>query len=219
MPFHRVFANLFGQDTEIAEAVFCAVLLTMIVAFVLSWQRRRHDKPPWKKSSMHLVEGLYAVALLGMAIFLINASFSANGKDFPGHDPKPALSVKVTGYQWCWRFHYLGRSVTVNGQCEGGSLPTLVLPAGEPVRLEVTSADVVHAFWVPYWRIKTYAYPGHVNDLDVTMTRDGRWIGRCANICGMYHYEMDFWVKAVPPAQFGTFLHAHGASVAAASGS
>jgi cytochrome c oxidase subunit 2 len=84
--------------------------------------------------------------------------------------------------------------------------------------VEVTSADVVHAFWVPYLRFKIYAYPGHWNNFTVTLRHDGRWIGRCAQICGLLHYEMDFYVKAVPPATFDKFLHARGGSPMAVNG-
>jgi cytochrome c oxidase subunit 2 len=118
--------------------------------------------------------------------------------------------VQVTGYQWCWRFHYAGQPVTVDGQCPGGPLPVLVLPTGRPVELDVTSADVVHAFWVPYLRFKMYAYPGHTDRFTLTLAHPGRWIGRCAQLCGLYHYGMDFYLQAVSPAAFEVFLHAHG---------
>jgi cytochrome c oxidase subunit 2 len=82
----------------------------------------------------------------------------------------------------------------------------LVVPAGEPVRLDVTSADVIHAVWVPQWDMKLYAYPGIVQSLTVTIPRDGRWIGRCAQLCGLFHYDMDFWLQAVPAAAFKSYL-------------
>jgi cytochrome c oxidase subunit 2 len=70
-----------------------------------------------------------------------------------------------------------------------------VLPTGRPVEIDVTSTDVIHAVWVPYLEYKIYAYPDHVNRFTVTLTHDGRWIGRCAQICGLYHYAMDFWLR------------------------
>lgn len=85
-----------------------------------------------------------------------------------------------------------------------------MLPAGEPVELQVTSTDVVHAFWVSYLRVKAYAYPGHVDSFTITVPHPGTWTGRCAQLCGLLHYEMDFELKAVPPAVFRQFLQAHG---------
>jgi cytochrome c oxidase subunit 2 len=64
-----------------------------------------------------------------------------------------------------------------------------------------------------------YAYPGQVNKFTVTLTRSGRWIGRCAQLCGLYHYEMDFWLRAEPPSQFSQWLGAHGGTALAGSGS
>lgn len=82
----------------------------------------------------------------------------------------------------------------------------LVVPAGQPVRLDVTSTDVIHAVWMPQWRFKLYAYPGHVNSSTLTIPRAGRWISRCAQLCGLYHFQMWFWLQAVPPAQFQSYL-------------
>jgi cytochrome c oxidase subunit 2 len=53
---------------------------------------------------------------------------------------------------------------------------------------------------VPYLRTKMYAYPGHVNRLTVTLPHTGRRIGRCAQLCGLYHYQMDFYLQAESPA-------------------
>jgi cytochrome c oxidase subunit 2 len=129
----------------------------------------------------------------------------ANARDFPD-PPKPAATVQVTGYQWCWRFAYEGTPRTVTGQCEGGSPPVLVVPAGKPVRIDVTSADVIHAFWLPDQRFKINAYPGQVNTFTITFPKPGTWIGRCAQVCGLYHFDMDYYVQAVPAAAFATFL-------------
>jgi cytochrome c oxidase subunit 2 len=54
-----------------------------------------------------------------------------------------------------------------------------------------------------------------VNSFTITVDREGRWIGRCAQFCGLYHYLMDFWVQAVPPAQFSRWLHAQAATAGA----
>jgi heme/copper-type cytochrome/quinol oxidase subunit 2 len=218
VPFRRAFGQLFTQDTTIAWVVFWLVAAALIVAFVLSWYRNRTGKAASRKSTANRVEITYLAALTGMAVFLVISSFAANAKDFPSSDPKPAMRVQVTAFQWCWRFRYTGQPVTVTARCQGGPLPTLVLPTGRPVELDVTSTDVVHAFWVPYLREKMYAYPGQTNKFTVTLADTGRWIGRCAQLCGLYHYEMDFYLKAVPPSQFDQWLRAHNGSASAGGG-
>jgi cytochrome c oxidase subunit 2 len=213
MPFRSQFASLFGQDTTIAWVVFGLVCLALLVAIGLSWWRRHRGRPAAGKAEANRLELSYVAALVGIVVFLVISSFAANGKE--SADPAVAYRVQVIGFQWCWRFSYVGEPVTVNGQCGGGThtpgpLPVLVLPARQPVELEVASSDVVHAFWVPYLKYKTYAYPGHVNKFTVTMPETGRWIGRCAQLCGVYHFQMDFWLQVVPPAQFRQFLASGG---------
>jgi cytochrome c oxidase subunit II len=214
MPFQGEFDSLFRQDAVIAAAVFVLVVLALAGALALSWRRRRQGRPASPRASADRVEVGYVAVLSVLAVFLIATSFAANARDFPS--VKPALRVAVTAYQWCWSFRYIpsgsgaGRTVTagraVAGQCHEGAPPVLVLPTGKPVELDVTSVDVVHAFWIPALRLKTTAYPGHTDSVTVTVPRAGRWPGRCANLCGIYHYDMNFTVEAVPPAAFSQFL-------------
>lgn len=208
MPFRSAFSQLFAQDTTIAGVVFFLVAAAMFGAVLLSRRRRRRGQEPSKRAEANRLEAGYVLALAGIVGFLIFSSLTQNHRETD--PPKPALRVQVIAYQWCWRFHYEGQPVTVNGQCRGGPLPTLVLPVGRPVELDVTSIDVIHAFWVPYLRYKIYVYPDHVNSFTVTLTRSGRWIGRCAQICGLYHYQMDFYLQAVSPAAFSSFLRSAG---------
>jgi cytochrome c oxidase subunit 2 len=205
-----VFDQLFSQDTTIAAVVFGLVVLAMLVAFLLSRRRRKRGQDPSKRSKADRLEIGYVTALAAVVAFLIVSSLSANGRELPD-PPKPAVRVEVVAFQWCWRFHYEGQPVTVNGQCTNGSYPTLVLPAGQTVELDVTSIDVIHAFWLPYLRFKMYAYPGHTNSFTTTLSHTGRWLGRCALLCGLYHYQMDFYVQVVSPAAFDRFLRTNAA--------
>jgi cytochrome c oxidase subunit II len=206
VPFNTAFSQLFSQDAIIAWVVFGLVILVMTGAMAYSWYRGRKGQGPLKLAKANRVELSYLGALAGMAVFLVISSFAANAKDYPS-PPRPAATVAVTGYQWCWRFHYLGTPVTATGQCQGlRSLPVLVVPAGEPVRLNLTSSDVIHAVWMPQWDFKLYAYPGHVSSATLTIPRAGKWMNRCAQLCGLYHYEMDFWLQAVPPSAFQRYL-------------
>lgn len=210
MPFQSAFHQLFTQNASIAAAVFLLVIMAMVGAFLLSRRRRRRGQDPSRRAEANRLEIGYVLALAGIVGFLVYSSFAANAREFP--ETKAPLRIQVTGYQWCWRFHYEGQPVTIDGQCNDGPLPTLMLPVGRPVELDVTSVDVVHAFWVPYLRFKMYAYPGHVNSFTVTLAHPGRWIGRCAQLCGLYHYGMDFYLRGVPQAAFDRFLQANGGS-------
>jgi cytochrome c oxidase subunit 2 len=210
MQFRDAFSQLFTQNVTIAWVVFGLVGFAMAGAMIHSWLRGRRGREPSRRAKANRVELGYLTVLAGIAVFLIVSSFTANARVFPrGDPPGPATAVRVTGYQWCWRFQYEGTAVTADGQCQGDDparLPVLTVPAGSPVRLDVTSSDVIHAVWVPQWRFKLYAYPGHVQSLTVTIPRPGQWIGRCAQLCGLDHFQMDFVLRAVPPAAFRNYL-------------
>jgi cytochrome c oxidase subunit 2 len=211
-----VFGQIFSLWSAIAGVVFLLVLVAMAAAMITSWRKRRRGAAPARREHWHVLEAAFGLALAGIAAFLVVGSFSANGADFPRTAPKPAVQVQVTAFQWCWRFHYAGQPVTVTGSCQDGRYPVLVVPSGEPVEFDVTSVDVVHAFWVPYLDTKVDAFPGHVDRFTVTLARDGQWIGRCAQFCGLYHYEMDVYLRVLPPAQFSRWLHARGGATAGA---
>lgn len=204
MPFQSAFAQLFTQNAVIASVVFCLVLAALGGALLLAWRRRRQGRPPSRRATADRLELGYVTVLVAIVAFLVTTGFMANARDFPSH--KAALAVRVIGYQWCWRFAYEGTPVAVTGQCGTSHRPVLVVPAGEPVRYDVTSSDVLHAFWLPEFRVKMYAYPGRTGSFTITIPRPGQWTGRCAQLCGLYHYDMDFTVRAVPPAAFRSFL-------------
>jgi cytochrome c oxidase subunit 2 len=208
MPFRGAFSQLFTQDDSIAAVVFLLVVVALGTALLLGRRRRRRGQEPSQRAEANRLEIGYVALLVAIVAFLVASSFLANAREFPA--ARPAVRVQVVAFQWCWQFRYEGQPVTVTGSCQGGSFPTLVLPAGQPVELDVTSIDVVHAFWLPYLRFKMNAYPGHVNAFTTTLTRTGRWLGRGAQLCGLYHYEMDFYVQVVSPDSFGRFLQAHG---------
>ena len=75
-------------------------------------------------------------------------------------------------------------------------------------RIVLTSADVIHAFWVPDFLFKKDNIPGRTNEFDLTVTEAGDYIGRCAEFCGLEHDRMTFRVRAVPDADFNAALAA-----------
>jgi cytochrome c oxidase subunit II len=216
VPYRHDFALAFGLETWIAAVVFVLVAAAMVAAVLLSRRRRRRGRPSSHRDKADKLELGYLGVLAIVAAFVATMSLTLNNRE-TADPPQPVLQVRVVGFQWCWKFRYLGQPVTVTARCQGGRLPVLVLPTGRPVHIEVTSDDVIHGFWLPYLRWKIYAYPGHINSFDVTLTRDGTWIGRCSELCGLYHYQMDFYVRAVPPAQFDRWLAARGGSAHTAS--
>jgi cytochrome c oxidase subunit 2 len=140
------------------------------------------------------------------------------------------LSVKVTGYQWKWQYDYLDQGVSYFStlsrdsnaarQLQSGIDPTtvneylrdvdypLVVPTGTKVRLLLTSADVIHAWWVPELAIKKDAIPGFVNELwfQVEADKPGIYRGQCVELCGRDHGFMPVVVEAKSPEDYKAWL-------------
>jgi cytochrome c oxidase subunit 2 len=129
------------------------------------------------------------------------------------------VTVEVTGFQWNWEFSYVGENVEETDQpisILGDSTQTavLVLPVGRTVRFELVSNDVIHSFWVPELLFKRDVIPGqnfgYDNDFEVTIIpeAEGAYVGRCAELCGIYHSAMNFEVRAVSGDVFDEFIAA-----------
>lgn len=88
----------------------------------------------------------------------------------------------------------------------GNPGPTLWLPKGETVRFVLTSRDVIHSFWVVPFLMKMDVIPGHTNVFEVTPSKEGTFLGKCAELCGMDHSRMLFNVKVVSPEQYQQHL-------------
>jgi cytochrome c oxidase subunit 2 len=129
---------------------------------------------------------------------------------------KDIMDLKVTGHQWWWEFDYLDHEVKVESralpQDKAGDLylrdvdNRLVLPTGKKIRFLHTSADVLHAFWVPELAFKKDAIPGYVTETWIELNREGVFRGQCAELCGTWHSRMPIVVEAVSPERFDQWV-------------
>ncbi|MBI3969369.1 MAG: cytochrome c oxidase subunit II [Chloroflexi bacterium] len=108
------------------------------------------------------------------------------------------LTVTVIGRQFWWEVRYPGAAfVTAN---------EIRVPVGRPVRLELTSTDVIHSFWVPQLMGKLDMIPGQTTSTWLQADRPGVYRGQCAEYCGVQHAHMAFLVVAEPPDQFAAWV-------------
>jgi cytochrome c oxidase subunit 2 len=140
-----------------------------------------------------------AVILLGTMIYSV--SVLAETARPPA---RPALAVQVIGHRWWWEVRYPGTSpgegfVTAN---------EIHIPVGLPVRLELSTADVIHSFWIPQLAGKTDLIPGQRNDAWIEADTVGRYWGHCGEYCGLQHANMMMAVVAEPPSRFTRWLQA-----------
>lgn len=105
--------------------------------------------------------------------------------------------VNVTAMQFAWLFEYPDQGVTVG---------ELHVPAGKKVKLQMKAVDVLHAFWVPQFRIKQDVMPGLSSELQFTATKEGTFPVFCAELCGSYHGSMRTQVIVESPEAFGEWL-------------
>ena len=150
----------------------------------------------------------------------------------------PDITIKVTGYQWKWRYDYLGENVsfysdlsTPRDQIENNAPKgenyllevdnPLVVPVGKKVRILVTANDVIHSWWVPAFGVKQDAIPGFVRDSWFKVDTPGVYRGQCAELCGKEHGFMPIVVEALPEERYKAWLAQQqtksGAAAAAAS--
>ncbi len=132
---------------------------------------------------------------LVVLIALVAAALALGERLRPGG---AALRVEAEARQWDWRFAYPAEGLASAG--------TLHIPAGRDVDVAVTSADVIHSFWVPRLAGKIDAIPGHVTLVRIHAPEPGRYEGVCAEFCGLGHAAMPFAVLAHPPEAYAARL-------------
>jgi cytochrome c oxidase subunit 2 len=203
------FSHLSQLYFPIAAAVVAIVFGA--VFFALVRYRRRDGRAPSRRSEANVAEAIYAVVLVAVAVVLISATFKTESRVDRG-SRNPVLRVKVVASQWHWRFDYPAYGVSEVG---GDFSPaTVVVPAGQPVRFELTSIDVIHSFWVPAVRFKRDAFPNRSTSFTLVF-HAGRHRGICAEYCGLRHGDMSFGVRALPPGQFRAWLASQPTAVGA----
>jgi cytochrome c oxidase subunit 2 len=116
------------------------------------------------------------------------------------------LVVQVEARKWNWTFTYPQQGVTLTDASE------LVLPVNRRIRFEVTSLDVIHSFWIPAFRMKTDAVPGHTGILYATPNKTGSYEDdfnlrvQCAELCGTGHARMRASLRILTQQEFESWL-------------
>jgi cytochrome c oxidase subunit 2 len=168
------------------------------------------------------------VLVLGIDLTIASSAQKTLEKVWEVPKGEDLIDVKVIGHQWWWEFEYLDHSVEVEGKpqpltVESRYVPEdqvaedsagylravdnpLVLPVGKKVRFLHTSADVLHAFWVPELAVKKDAIPGYVTETWVDLNREGRFSGQCAELCGTWHSRMPIEVDVVSEEKYNTWV-------------
>ncbi|MFQ6104418.1 MAG: cytochrome c oxidase subunit II [Candidatus Glassbacteria bacterium] len=193
---------MFGGASNIAERVDMAflvilsisvVLLVVItfamVYFVIRYSRRRNPKPSQVSGNL-LLETIWTIVPTILALVMFY--YGWHGFQLMRDVPKDTMLVKVTARMWSWLFEY----------DNGKSTDTLYVPLDRPVKLALSSQDVIHSLYVPAFRIKEDAVPGLETHLWFTPTVPGSFDLFCTEYCGLRHASMLSKVVVMPVDEF-----------------
>lgn len=187
---------LWDLQVRIIAFLFALIVVPMIYS-LLFFRRRKGDTT----DAVH-IEGNtnleIAWTVVPLIIVLGLAYIGAeNLAETRRADPN-AMEVRVTGFQWGWRFEYPDFGITSN---------ELYLPVNRQVVLKMTSTDVLHSFWVPEFRVKQDLVPGRITELRITPTLIGdTYKVRCAEMCGTSHAYMESPVIVVETVNFDAWV-------------
>ena len=180
----------------IAITVFFSLLIAgLIVYYAIKYRRRDPDSVGEVIHGGLILEITWTVIpfLISMVIFVWGASvFFAMSRP-----PDETLNIYVVGKQWMWKFQHL------DGQRE---INELHVPVGRPVKLIMTSEDVIHDVFVPAFRVKADVVPGRYTHLWFQPTRPGRYQLFCAEYCGTRHSGMTGQVIVMDPSEYQAWL-------------
>lgn len=184
-------------------------IITVLGAYAVLRGRRRPAEGAARWHEHHLVEGSYAVFLAGVVAFLLFETFTTEHRvDTVANREQPAVTIDVIASRWEWTFQYPRYGITLHSGTTGDS--TFVVPAGVPVRLRLSTLDVIHAFWITALRYKHDNIPGSVQTITLDFDHPGSYSGQCAVYCGLDHSEMVFNARAVTPARFTAWARSGG---------
>ena len=218
------------------------VIITLFVLLLLVWVvarfNRRANPVASRTSHNTFIEVVWTLVPVLILVGIAIPSIDLLAKQYKPA-PAKALTVKAVGNQWFWSYSYPdnggfeitsymlnlpGSPVVNNGVRNVGTDPSdgpshlevdnrLVLPAGEPIRLQVTAADVIHSFAVPSLWFKIDGVPGRINERVLFIKEPGVYFGQCSELCGAKHGYMPIAIEALPRAAFNAWVLAQSGGV------
>jgi len=206
-----IFSGATGLSGRVVDNVFLYILIIcvfflglitfLMVYFVIRYRREKHPKPADIEGSTWLEITWTVVPTL---IVLTMFYYGLTGFEFLKKVPEGAMIIKVMSRQWSWLFQY-----------ENGIQDTeLRVPVGKPVKLLLTSQDVIHGFYAPAFRIKQDAVPGMTNYLWFQPTEIGTYDVMCSQYCGLEHAHMLSKIVVLPQEEFIKWYQGKGQEVA-----
>jgi cytochrome c oxidase subunit 2 len=184
--------------TAVSTVVWVGVMLVLV--FGLLRRKRLREQPldlhtgfEHRAGNVVLVAGI-ATTITVLALSVV--SYGAQRTVF-ANDPS-AVTIKITGHQWWWEVQYQADSPHLSFTTAN----EIRVPVGQPITIQLESADVIHSFWVPSLTGKMDLITGQQTSLQFTAKTPGVYRGQCAEFCGAQHAHMAFTVKVLPADEY-----------------
>ena len=222
-------AHWFHNVVLMPVITFICLLVLGLLAWIVIRYNKKSNPTPAKWSHNTLVEIIWTVVPVMILVAISLFSFRLL---FAYHDmPTPDLTVKATGNQWNWAYEYPDQGIAEyisnmlpEDEARAQNVPyrlaasePIVVPVGKTVRVLVTASDVIHAFALPAFGLKTDAVPGRVNETWFRAERTGVFYGQCSELCGVDHAFMPIQINVVTEAEFAAWVASKGGSMTPAS--
>lgn len=196
-------ASTIGKEIDVALLVItgiCIVLLAVItflmLYFVIKYSRKRNPTPVDIEGSKPLEFSFLAFSIV-LVLFMFYIGWRGY-KELRVDIPRGAIPVKATGQMWLWSFEY-----------ENGKQSNILnLPVNKPVKVKVTSRDVIHSFYIPAFRVKQDALPGSDRTISFIPDEEGIYDLFCAEYCGFGHSMMITKVTVMREEEFREWYEA-----------
>ncbi len=204
-PFAQLPHDLIVPVAWIALAVF--ILVQGLIVFSVIRFRTRKDDDGALPAQVHGNTRLEIVwTVIPALILAVIAVPTVQGIFEVMDEPDDAMTVEVIGHRWWFEYYYPDHDIYTANE--------LAIPTDRPVRLEMTSTDlarspdqaVIHSFWVPRLGGKQDLVPGQTTSLNIQADEPGRYLGQCAEYCGLSHANMRIRVEALEPADFDAWI-------------
>src|SRR5690606_2723325 len=203
------------------------VLVLVLLAYCIVRFRASANPTPSRVSHNTLIEVIWTVGPVIVLLFIAVPSFQLLTAQYTPPE-EAAVTVKATANQWNWDYEYQtdeplsfnSAMLTEDERAAAGkediaSYPRLlavdnemVVPVNKVTRVLVTASDVIHAFAMPSFGIKTDAVPGRINEVWFKPEKEGLYYGQCSELCGKDHAFMPIAIRAVSEEQYNTWLTA-----------
>ena len=201
---------LYQPVLAISLVVFFGVTAGIIWAIARYKRQTEDEELPVQIHGSNVLEATWTIIpiIILVALFIPSLILVLDLKNPPA-DEEVDLHVEAIGHQWWWEFRYVDEEVVIQQtppDYENLEPPTLVLPVGATVLIDVSSTDVVHSFSAPNTLYKLQAIPGLINTMHLTFEETGVFSGQCYQFCGVRHADMLFLIDVREQADYEAWL-------------